>query len=245
MPNLVIIFTDDQGYADVGVFGAKDSRLRTSIASLRKVASSRTSTSAQPVCSASRAALLTGCYSNRIGIHGALGPAATHGIADGEMTLAELVKQKGYATGMVGKWHLGRPAQFSADAPRLRRIFRPAVLERHVAAASRGSPAHYPPLPLIEGDRVLKEQLTHEDQAQLTTQYTERAVRFIEKNKDRPFFLYVAPQHAARAVARERQVHRASRRAGLYGDVIEEIDWSVGEILAALKRSGVEEKHVG
>jgi arylsulfatase len=101
----------------------KDSRPESSTGSLRRPQVTNFHV-AQPVCSASRAALLTGCYPNRIGIHGALGPAATHGIADGEMTLAELVKQKGYATGMAGKWHLGRPCAIPADAPRLRRILR-------------------------------------------------------------------------------------------------------------------------
>ncbi|MBI3875953.1 MAG: sulfatase-like hydrolase/transferase, partial [Verrucomicrobia bacterium] len=103
---------DDQGYADIGTFGAKGwttPNLDRLAAEGCKFTNFHVS---QPVCSASRTALLTGCYSNRIGIHGALGPGARHGIADTEMTLAQLVKQKGYATGMAGKWHLGRPVQF-------------------------------------------------------------------------------------------------------------------------------------
>src|SRR5256885_1078417 len=112
LPNIVIIFIDDQGYGDIGPFGAKGyttPNLDRLAAQGCKFANFHVP---QPVCSASRAGLLTGCYPNRIGIHGALGPAAKHGIADSEVTLAELVKQKGYATGMAGKWHLGRPNQF-------------------------------------------------------------------------------------------------------------------------------------
>ena len=239
-PNIVIIFTDDQGYADVGVFGAKGfttPNLDRLAAEGRKFTNFHV---AQPVCSASRAALLTGCYSNRIGIHGALGPAATHGIADGEMTLAELVKQNGYATGMVGKWHLGRPAQFLPTHHGFDEYFGLPYSNDMWPFHPEAKPGTYPPLPLIEGDRVLKEELTHEDQAQLTTQYTERAVWFIEKNKERPFLLYVAHNmpHVPLHVSGK---FKGKSALGLYGDVIEEIDWSVGEILAALKRSGVEE----
>jgi len=112
LPNLVIIFTDDQGYADVGVFGAKGFKTPN----LDRLASQgcvfRNFHVAQPVCSASRAALLTGCYPNRIGIHGALGPRSKVGISDGELTLAQLMKQRGYATAIFGKWHLGDSPQF-------------------------------------------------------------------------------------------------------------------------------------
>src|SRR2546423_1335177 len=105
-PNIVIIFTDDQGYADVGVFGAKGFKTPN----LDRLAAEgrifRNFHVAQPVCSASRAALLTGCYPNRLGIHGALGPRSNVGLSAGEMTLAELVKQRGYTTGIFGKWHL-------------------------------------------------------------------------------------------------------------------------------------------
>src|SRR5438309_7456577 len=105
-PNVIIVFADDMGYGDLGCFGSK---IKTP--NLDRMAKEGIRFTdfyvAQPVCSASRAALLTGCYSNRIGIAGALGPNARHGISAGVMTLAELGKQKGYATGMVGKWHLG------------------------------------------------------------------------------------------------------------------------------------------
>src|SRR5829696_8826033 len=107
LPNIVVIFTDDQGYGDLGVFGAKG-YTTPNIDSLARDGVKFTNFHvAQPVCSASRAALLTGCYPNRIGVHGALGPQATHGINAAETTIAEMFKARGYATGMAGKWHLG------------------------------------------------------------------------------------------------------------------------------------------
>src|SRR6266576_1639363 len=112
LPNIVIIFTDDQGYADVGVFGAKGFQTPNLDRMAREGCKFTNFHVAQPVCSASRAALLTGCYPNRLGVHGALGPGARHGIHDDEMTIAQLLKQKGYATGMAGKWHLGHHPQF-------------------------------------------------------------------------------------------------------------------------------------
>jgi arylsulfatase len=239
-PNIVIIFTDDQGYADVGVFGAKG----FSTPNLdRMAAEGRRFTdfhAAQPVCSASRTALLTGCYSNRIGIHGALGPGSNVGIGDGEMTLAELVKQRGYATAIFGKWHLGDRPQF--------------LPTRHGFDTYLGIPysndmwpnhpeksAKFPPLPFYRNDQPEKVGLTGEDQEQLTTRYAEAAVQFIAKNKAQPFFLYVAPNmpHVPLYVSAK---FKGKSERGLYGDVIMEIDWAVGEILGALKKNGIDEK---
>ncbi len=250
LPNLVIIFTDDQGYADVGVFGARGFKTPN----LDRLAAGgrifRNFHVAQPVCSASRAGLLTGCYPNRIGIHGALGPRSKVGISSNETTLAELVKQRGYATAIFGKWHLGDAPQFlplrhgfdeyfglpySNDMwplhPDLVKL--PPNDERR----KRG----YPDLVMFDGDKIAIPQVTHEDQNQLTTWYTQHAVKFIEKNKERPFFLYLAhnmphvPLHVS-------DKFRGHTERGLYGDVIEEIDWSVGQVMDALRRSGLEEK---
>ena len=205
---------------------------------------------APPVCSASRAGLLTGCYPNRIGIHGALAPRTKVGINSSEMTLAELLKQRGYATAIFGKWHLGDAQQFlplqhgfdeyfglpySNDMwplhPDLIKL--PPNDERR----KRG----YPDLIMFEGNKVAIPQITHEDQNQLTTWYAERAVKFIEQHKDHPFFLYLAhnmphvPLHVS-------DKFRGKTERGLYGDVIEEIDWSVGQVMDALKRTGLEDK---
>lgn len=233
LPNVIIIFTDDQGYGDVGVFGAKG----FTTPNLDRLAAEGCKFTnfhvPQPVCSASRAGLLTGCYPNRIGIHGALGPAAQHGLADTEMTLAQLVKQKGYATGMAGKWHLGRPTQFLPTHHGFDEYFGLPYSNDMWPLHPEAKPGAYPPLPLIQGDQVIKLGLGHEDQEQLTTQYTQRAVDFIERNKDRPFFFYLAysmphvPLHVSRKF-------KGKSQQGLYGDVIMEIDWSVGEILKTL-----------
>lgn len=238
-PNIVVIFADDLGYGDLGVYGAKG-YATPNLDRLAKQGIRFTDFHvAQPVCSASRTALLTGCYPNRLGIHGALGPKHTHGIHADEMTLAELVKQKGYATGIVGKWHLGH---------------RPPFLPlRHGFDAYFGLPYSndmwphhpepqrepFPPLPLIEYDRIIDTDVTAEIQAQLTTRYTEHAVKFIEKSKDRPFFLYVAHSmpHVPLFVSDK---FKGRSQRGLYGDVIMEIDWSVGEILGALAKQSLE-----
>ena len=240
LPNIVIIFTDDQGYADVGVFGAKGFTT-PNLDRLAKEGCIFTDFHvAQPVCSASRAALLTGCYPNRIGIHGALGPLAKHGINDAEMTLAELLKQKGYATGMAGKWHLGRPAQFLPVHHGFDEYFGLPYSNDMWPSHPEAKRGTYPPLPLIEGDRVIDNEVTPGEQANLTTWYTERAVKFIERNHTRPFFFYLAhsmphvPLHVS-------DKFKGKSEQGLYGDVIMEIDWSVGEVLKALKQYDLED----
>ncbi|MCW5555207.1 MAG: sulfatase [Verrucomicrobiae bacterium] len=238
-PNIVIILTDDQGYADVGVFGAegfKTPNLDRLAKQGRKFTNFHV---AQPVCSASRAALLTGCYPNRIGIHGALGPGARHGLHEDEVTLAELLKQKGYATGMAGKWHLGHHPQFlpvhHGFDEHLGLPYSNDMWPYHPEAR----PGTYPPLPLIAGDQIIHAEVTPEDQTQLTTRYTERAVQFIERHKERPFFFYLAHSmpHVPLFVSDK---FRGKSKQGLYGDVIMEIDWSVGEVMKALKRHKLE-----
>ena len=249
-PNIVIIFTDDQGYADVGKFGAEG----FATPNLDRMADEgtifRNFHVAQPVCSASRAALLTGCYPNRVGIHGALGPHSKVGISDDEMTLAQLVKQRGYATGIFGKWHLGDSRQFLPLRHGFDEYFglpysvdmwpaHPDLITNlppKLAAFKR----EYPNLPIYDDESVFRSEMTIDDLDHLTTWYTERAVKFIEKNKDHPFFLYVAHSmpHVPLGVSDK---FRGKTARGLYGDVIEEIDWSVGQILDALKQNGLEQ----
>lgn len=237
LPNVVLVFCDDLGWGDVGCFGAKG--LRTpNIDSLARRGTKFTSFYvAQAVCSASRAALLTGCYPNRLGIHGALSPNARVALHPDEMTIAEVLKPRGYATAMFGKWHLGRPPEYLPVRQGFDEYFglpySNDMWPRHPTART-GS---YPPLPLIEGDRVVEEM---PDQSGLTRRYTERAVDFIDRNASRPFFLYLA--HSMPHVplfAGPKFAGRSPR--GLFGDVIEEIDGSVGEVLKALRRHRIEE----
>ncbi len=231
-PNIVLIFTDDQGYADVGKFGAVGFQTPNLDRMADEGAIFRNFHVAQPVCSASRAAILTGCYPNRIGIHGALGPHSRIGLGADEMTLAQLVKQRGYATAIFGKWHLGDAPQFmplhhgfdeffglplSVDYwpghPDLITNFPPTLV-----AIKR----EYPNLPIYDGDRIFRPEMSIDDLNHLTTWYTERAVNFIERNKSHPFFLYVAHSmpHVPLGVSDK---FRGRTKRGLYGDVIEEM----------------------
>ena len=239
-PNIVIIFMDDMGYADVGCFGAQGYQtpnIDKLAAEGRKFTNFHV---AQPVCSASRTALLTGCYPNRLGMHGALGPSAKHGINANEMTIAELVKQKDYVTAVVGKWHLGSLPQFLPVKHGFDEYYGIPYsndMWPHHPQAKKGS---YPKLPMVENDHVVDEEITPEDQTHLTTDYTARGVKFIEKNKDKPFFLYLAHSmvHVPLFVSEK---FKGKSGKGLFGDVMMEVDWSVGQIMDTLKKNGLEE----
>jgi arylsulfatase A-like enzyme len=228
------VYADDLGYGDVGAYGAP--RIRTPHTDRLATEGVRFTDFyvAQAVCSASRAALLTGAYPNRVGILGALFPDSTTGIADGETTLAEVLKGRGYATAVYGKWHLGhlppfRPTRHGFDdylgLPYSNDMW-PSHPER----------MRFPPLPLFSRDAVLT---LNPDQSQLTGEYGRRAVAFIEANRGRPFFVYLAhnmPHVPIFASAR----FRGRSGQGLYGDVVEEIDDSVGQVLAALRRLAID-----
>ncbi len=236
-PNIVVILTDDQGYADVGTFGAVGFTTPNLDRMAREGMKLTDFHEAQPVCGASRAALLTGCYPNRIGMLGAPDHKARYGINDNEMTLAQLVKQKGYATAIYGKWHLGHLPQFLPPRHGFDEYFG-LPYSNDMLPTHPENPNFYPPLPLIEGEKVVQ---TDPDQSQLTTWYTEHALSFIERNKDKPFLLYVAHNmpHVPLHVSGK---FKGKSERGLYGDVIMEIDWSVGQILGQLKRLGLDEK---
>jgi len=235
-PNVVLIFCDDMGYADVGCYGARGYKTPNIDRLARQGVRFTDFYVAQAVCSASRAALLTGCYPNRIGIKGALNPQAKVGIHPNEVTIAELVKQRGYATAIYGKWHLGHHPQFLPTRHGFDDYFG-LPYSNDMWPHHPTSKTNFPPLPLIEGEKTVQ---LMPDQTQLTTWYTERAVKFIERNKDRPFFLYVphAMPHVPLFVSGKFQ---GKSKRGLFGDVIEEIDWSVGQILAALKKHRLDE----
>ncbi len=241
LPDIVIIFTDDQGYADVGVFGAKGFETPN----LDRMAREGTKFSnfhvSQPVCSASRSSLLTGCYANRIGIHGALGPSARHGINATEVTIPELLKQKGYVTGMAGKWHLGHYPEFLPTRHGFDEYFGIPYSNDMWPFHPEAKRGTYPDLPLLEGERVMKAAVTANDQEHFTQWFTQRAVKFIETNKDRPFFFYLAhpKPHVPLYVGDK---FKGKSKRGLYGDVIMEIDWSVGEVLNALKKNGIDKE---
>jgi len=250
LPNIVIVFTDDQGYGDIGCYGATGFQTPN----LDQIASEGMKFtnfySAQPVCSASRAGLLTGCYPNRLGISGALFPHHKVGINHDEMTIAEMLKDKGYVTAIFGKWHLGHHEQFLplqhgfdeyTGVPYSNDMW-PIKVDgtRSKPGEGRGD---YPDLPLVEGNETLELITTLEDQDMLTTLYTEKAVDFINRNKESSFFLYVphTMPHVPLGVSNK---FRGKSQQGFYGDVMMEIDWSVGEIQKAIEVNGLEDNTI-
>ncbi|AKA35320.1 sulfatase [Flagellimonas lutaonensis] len=237
-PNIVIILTDDQGYQDVGVFGSPNIKTPHLDQMAGEGVVLTSYYAAQAVCSASRAALLTGCYPNRIGIHNALGPGNTHGINTSETTLAEMLKEKGYKTAIYGKWHLGHHQKFLPTRHGFDEWFGiPYSNDMWPYHPQQGPIFNFPDLPLYENETVID---TLVEQSQLTAQITERSVDFINRNKDKPFFLYVPhPQPHVPLFVSDKFKGKSER--GLYGDVIMEIDWSVGQIMEALKKNGLEE----
>ena len=241
-PNVVVIFMDDMAYADIGPFGAKaypTPHLDRMAKEGRKFTDFYVT---QAVCSASRAGLLTGCYNVRVGIFGALGPKSDNGLHANEVTLAELCKQKGYATAIYGKWHLGHHKQFLPMQHGFDDYFglpysndmwpyHPGVL--HLPMKERLK--RWPHLPLIDKNEIINTQVSGKDQELLTTQYTERAVEFIEKNRDNPFFLYL-PHSMVHVPLFVSDKFKGKSGAGLFGDVMMEVDWSVGQILETLRK---------
>ena len=240
-PNFVIVFTDDQGYADVGVFGAKGFKTPNLD---RMAAEGRMFTDFHvpaAVCSASRSALMSGCYPQRISIMGALGPGSKIGINQDEVLLPEVLKPLGYATAIYGKWHLGDAPQFLPTRNGFDEYF--GLPYSNDMWPFHPTATHFPDLPLFENDKIINPKVTGKEQAQLTTWYTEHAVSFIENNKDRPFFLYV-PHNMPHVPLFVSDKFKGKSEQGLYGDVIMEIDWSVGQILDALKTHGRRRSHV-
>lgn len=237
-PNIVVILIDDLGYADTGPLGATAHPTPNLDRMAREGRVFTDFYVAQAVCTASRAALLTGCYSNRVGLTGALGPRSRIGINPDETTLAEIAKQQGYATACFGKWHLGDDVRFLPTRHGFDRYFGlPYSNDMWPHHPTNGKA--YPPLPLIDGETAVNPALTAQDQEQLTAQYTGKAVSFIAEHKDRPFLLYV-PHSMVHVPLHVSERFRGKSGAGLFGDVMMEVDWSVGEILGALRTHRLE-----
>lgn len=236
LPNFIIILIDDQGYADVGCFGAKGFETPN----LDRMAAEGVRFTdfyvAAASCTPSRAALLTGCYPQRVGLPNVLGPSAKIGISSEEVTIAELLKPLGYATACYGKWHLGHHPEFLPTRHGFDDYFG-LPYSNDMWPHHPENPEQYPDLPLIEGERVIE---YNPDQTQLTTWYTERAVKFIERNYDQPFFLYV-PHSMVHVPLHVSDKFKGKSNQGLYGDVVMEIDWSVGQILSTVKRLNIDE----
>jgi len=232
-PNFIIIFTDDQGYQDVGCFGSplmKTPNLDRMAAEGMKFTDFYV---AAAVCSPSRVALLTGCYPPRVSITKVLFPKDTIGLNVAEITIADILKARGYVCACVGKWHLGHLREFLPMQQGFDYYYGiPYSNDMQIERGDKSGP------PLMKNEEIIEHPA---DQATLTQRYTKQAIKFITENKDWPFFLYLAhtmphvPLHVS-------ERFKGKSKRGLYGDVIEEIDWSVGQILKTLKKLGIDEK---
>jgi arylsulfatase A-like enzyme len=248
-PNIVLILMDDMGYGDIGRTGAN----QYDTPNLNRLANQGMQFTwyycPQAVSSASRAGLLTGCYPNRIGIAGALMPWAKVGISSEEKTIAEILRPKGYHTCIIGKWHLGHLKEFLPLQHGFDEYFGLPYSNDMWPVDFDGVPIqlkdtssakmHYPLLPLIQGNEKIAEVRNLGDMDKITTTYTEKAVSFIKQHKKDPFFLYF-PQSMVHIPLGVSEKFRGKSRQGLYGDVMMEVDWSVGEIMKALEKNGLE-----
>ena len=259
--NFVIIFTDDQGYGDLGCYGSTNvhtPRIDRMAAEGMKLTSFYV---AAPYCTPSRAALMTGSYPIRIGMAGGvLLSADKRGLNPSEETIAETLKSAGYRTGMFGKWHLGDQPEFLPTRQGFDEFFG-LPYSHDIHPHNPKSNRRFPPLPLLEGEEVIE---LEPDADLFTKRFTERAVQFIERHKDHPFFLYVPhpiphrPNHMTapflegvsdevrKALAEEKATGKINYavRDKLYFRAVNEIDWSVGQILDALKQQGIDDKTI-
>ena len=233
--NIVLINLDDVGYGDFSFNGAYG----YTTPNIDKMAAEGIRFThflvGQPISGASRAGLLTGCYPNRIGFSGAPGPDSNYGVHPEEMTIAEVLKQKGYSTAIFGKWHLGSQKEFLPLQNGFDEYYGlPYSNDMWPFHPQQGEVFNFPDLPTYDGNEIIG---YNTDQTRLTTDYTTRSVNFIKKNKNKPFFLYLAHNmpHVPLAVSDK---FKGKSEQGLYGDVMMEIDWSVGEVLKALEKSG-------
>ncbi|MFN8218637.1 MAG: sulfatase [Fimbriimonadales bacterium] len=233
-PNVVVIFCDDLGFGDLSCYGNRAYKTPN----LDRMASEgmrfTNFYAASPACSPSRAALLTGCYPVRVSVPEVLGPDSETGLNPQETNIASMLRPLGYATACVGKWHLGvknlMPTRQGFDT-----FF--GLPYSHDMWPANGK--NWPPLWLYKDDAPIEEIKSLDDQAQLTKKYTSFASDFIRANKNRPFFLYLphSMPHVPLAASRS---FLGKSGAGLYGDVIQEIDWSVGEILKTIRQAGLD-----
>ncbi|MEM7393507.1 MAG: sulfatase, partial [Verrucomicrobiota bacterium] len=232
-PNFILIFCDDLGYGDLGCFGSKKNRTPHIDGMARDGIRFTSFYSSSPVCTPSRASLLTGCYPRRIGLHEdftghwVLIPRSRRGFHPEERTLPEALKAKGYATACIGKWHLGDQPEHLPTRHGFDRYYG-IPYSNDMQNKGRGDP----PLPLVDQEKVIEQPA---DQATLTKRYTEQVIAFIETHRDQPFFIYLPHTFPHLPLFASKDFHGKSQN-GRYGDTVEEIDGSTGQILDALKR---------
>lgn len=234
--NFIVIHLDDMGYGDLTLTGATGYSTPNLDQMAQKGMFFSHYYSAQAVSSASRAGLLTGCYPNRVGFSGAIDHTAKMGISDQEETIAQVLKKRGYSTAAFGKWHVGCQTQFMPLHKGFDE-FSGIPYSHDMWPFHPVTKNYYPALPLYEGDSVVA---TNPDINQFTTQFTERTVSYIRKHRSKPFFVYLAHPlpHVPLAVSDK---FRGKSKQGLYGDVMMEIDWSIGQIMQTLRELKMEE----
>jgi arylsulfatase A-like enzyme len=239
LPNIILIYLDDMGYGDLSLTGTTGYHTPHIDRMAQEGLFFTHFYSPQAVCSASRVGLLTGTYPNRMGLAGALSHASKVGIADEELTIAEMLKEKGYATAIYGKWHLGVQDQFLPTRHGFDEFYG-IPYSNDMWPYHPERPDDFPDLPLFENTKVINPAVTGEDQARFTTEFTKRTVDFIKKNSERPFFVYL-PHPMPHVPLYVSDRFKGKSEQGLYGDVMMEIDWSVGEILKVLEETGLED----
>jgi arylsulfatase len=235
-PNVILIYLDDMGYGDLSITGSAGYQTPN----LDKMAGNGMFFthfySPQAVSSASRAGLLTGCYPNRIGITGALSPTSQIGISDKEETVAEVLKKKGYATAIYGKWHLGCQQQFLPVHHGFDEFYGIPYSHDMWPLHPTGT---YPGLPLYHNDSIVNPELTPDDVAHFTAEFTSRAIDFIKQNQDKPFFVYL-PNPLPHVPLYASGKFKEKSEQGMYGDVMMEIDWGIGQIIKTLEETNLD-----
>ncbi len=236
-PNFIVVFCDDLGYADIGPFGSKTHDTPVLDKMAREGMKLTDFYSTCSVCTPSRSSLMTGCYPRRVNMHCdeknlcVLFPAARKGLNPSEVTVAEVLKTRGYATMAIGKWHLGDHPDFMPTSQGFDHYFG--------IPYSNDMNRKNVPLPLVRDLEVLASGIQKD--TSITRQYTEEAVKFIHANKSRPFFLYL-PHTAVHLPLVPAKRFRGKSRDGLYGDWVQEIDWSMGELFQALDECGIDKQ---
>ena len=233
-PNVVVIFIDDMGYGDIGPFGATKQRT-PHLDRMAKEGMKLTSFYATPVCSVSRAQMMTGCYGARVSVPGVYFPGQSVGLNPSEVTVAERLKEKGYATQMVGKWHLGDQPEF---LPTRQGFDHYLGIPYSNDMLKKSADTKIPVVPLLRDEKIA-ELMDGEGQRRMVELYTKEAVDFIGRNKDKPFYLYYA-HNAVHTPIYPGAAFAGKSQNGRFGDWVEEVDWSVGQVLDTLRAQGLD-----
>ena len=233
-PNVVVIFIDDMGYGDIGPFGATKQRT-PNLDRMAKEGMKLTSFYATPVCSVSRAQMMTGCYGARISVPGVYFPGQSVGLNPSEVTVAERLKEKGYATQMVGKWHLGDQPEFLPTRQGFDHYY---GIPYSNDMLKKSAETKVPVVPVLRDEKVV-ELMDGEGQRRMVELYTKEAVDFITRSKDQPFYLYFA-HNAVHTPIYPGAAFAGKSQNGRFGDWVEEVDWSVGQVLDTLRAQGLD-----